>query len=328
MRFDLNDEQRAVRDAVDDLCRSRWSSQSARAYGGGGDDAFWGELSAAGWAGAAVAEEFGGQGLGTVELALVCEALGRSLAPSTFFGNAAAAVLLAAAGDHAQRERWLPGMAGGEARGAVGTIAADGRALVFDGAGAAVFILVGAGGAVLTAADGCVLEPIEGVDLTRRLFAVSATATEALSGDVAAGVDRAEVLLSGELIGVANRAMDLAVEHARTREQFGRPIGAYQAVSHRCADMLLDVESARSAVLFAAWTADHNPAALPRAASIAKVAGAQGAWRVATSALQVHGGIGFTWEHDCHLLLRRAVASGHSLGSVAAHLDRVTSPRV
>jgi alkylation response protein AidB-like acyl-CoA dehydrogenase len=330
MRFDLNDEQRAVRDAIDDLCAARWSPKAARSYGDGdGDDsALWGELSAAGWTGAAVAEEFGGQGLGTVELALICEGLGRALAPSTFFGNAAAAMLLAAAGDDAQRKRWLPGMATGKARGAIGMLTADGTALVFDGSGAEVLVLVGAGRAALAAADACVLEPVDGIDLTRRLFHVSAGATEELSGDVGPGVDRAEVLLSAELVGVANRAMDLAVEHARTRQQFGRPIGAYQAVSHRCADMLLEVESARSAVLCAAWTADHNPTGLPFAASVSKVTAAQGAWGVTTSALQVHGGIGFTWEHDCHLLMRRAMASGHTLGSVDSHLDRVTSQRI
>jgi alkylation response protein AidB-like acyl-CoA dehydrogenase len=330
MRFDLSDEQRAVRDAIDELCRTRWDAPARRRYvAGDGDDgaALWRELVTAGWPGAAVAEEHGGQGLGAVELALVCEGLGRALAPGAFFGNAAAAVLVDAAGDDRQRERWLPGFASGESRGALATLDSDGRALAYDAAGAAAIVIVSPGGAAIAAAGDCHREPVEGLDLTRRLSRVSVQGSEVLGGDVTAAVDRLEVALSAELVGVAGRAMDLAVEHARTRQQFGRAIGAYQAISHRCADMLLDVESARSAVLFAAWAADDDPGTLPFASSVAKVAAAQGAWRVTTSALQVHGGIGFTWEHECHLLLRRAAASGRLLGSVAWHLDRVSELR-
>lgn len=329
MRFDLTDDQRAARDAINDLCRARWGSAAARRYGAGEDegDALWGELAAAGWTGIAVAEEYGGQGLGTVELTLVCEELGRALAPAMFLGNAAAALLVDTAGDDEQRRRWLPGFANGDRRGAFGTLQSDGSALVYDVEGAAVLVLLTDGRAMLVAAEECTLEPVVGVDPTRRLTRVRAGDGDELRGDVAAAVDRVEVALSAELVGVANRSLDLAVDHARTREQFGRPIGAFQAVSHRCADMLIDVESARSAVLCAAWTADHARADLPFAASVAKVAAAQGAWRVTTSSLQVHGGIGFTWEHDCHLLLRRALASGHLLGSAESHLDRVAAWR-
>jgi alkylation response protein AidB-like acyl-CoA dehydrogenase len=328
MRFDLSDDQRAVRDAIDELCRSRYGSAVARSYGSGeADDALWGQLVAAGWTGVAVAEEHGGQGLGTVELTLVCEGLGRALAPAAFFGNAAAAVLVAAAGNEEQQRRWLPGFASGEARGALGSWQPDGSALAYDADGAAALVLVAPGHAAIVSADACTFERTDGVDITRRLSRVTFGAADELRGDVDAAVDRVEIALSAELVGVANHAMDLAVEHARTRQQFGNPIGVYQAVSHRCADMLLDVESARSAVLCAAWTADNDPVALPFAASVAKVTAAQGAWRTTTSSLQVHGGIGFTWEHDCHLLLRRAVASGHLLGSADWHLDRVAAQR-
>ena len=329
MRFDLNDEQRAVRDAVDELCRSRWSSSAARRHGAGEDDgaALWNALRDAGWTGVSVAEEHGGQGLGAVELALVCESLGRVMAPGTFFGNAAAAVLVAQAGDDAQRQRWLAGFASGKAPGALGVLDPDGSALVYDAQDAAVFVLARRGQALVAAAESCRVEPVAGVDITRRLSRVSAGDAVELRGDVDAALDRLEVALSAELVGVASAAMNLAVEHARTRQQFGNPIGAYQAVSHRCADMLLDVESARSAMLFAAWTADNEPDQLAVAASVAKVAAAQGAWRTSTSSLQVHGGIGFTWEHDCHLLLRRATASGHMLDSSDWHLDRVAARR-
>jgi alkylation response protein AidB-like acyl-CoA dehydrogenase len=325
MRFDLTDDQRAVRDAIDDVCRSRWDAAAVRRFVAGDDDggALWSELAGAGWTGAAVDADHGGQGLGTVELSLVCEGLGRALAPGAFFDNAAAAILVAAAGDEAQRQRWLPGFATGEARGALAVRGPDGRVLALDAQGAAAIVVVSGDRASIAAAGEFALETIEGVDLTRRLSRVSVRESSDLGGSIGAAVDTLEVLLSAELTGVASRALDLATEHARTRQQFGRPIGAYQAVSHRCADMLLDVESARSAVLVAAWTADHDATALPFASSVAKVAAAQAAWSVTTSSLQVHGGIGFTWEHDCHLLLRRALASSRLLGSVDTHLDRL-----
>ncbi|MBJ7594216.1 MAG: acyl-CoA/acyl-ACP dehydrogenase [Candidatus Dormibacteraeota bacterium] len=329
MRFDLTDDQRAVRDAIDELCRARWDPATMRRHLRGEDDGsgLWRELASAGWTGAAIAEQYGGQGLGTVELSLVNEGLGRALAPSSFFGNMAAGLLVEMAGSQEQKQQWLPGFAAGESRGAIGMLKPDGTALAFDAEGAAAVVLVGDGRAMIASSADCRSEAIDGVDLTRRLSRLRVSESDELSGDVAAAVDRLEVALSAELVGVANRAMDLAVDHARTRQQFGRPIGAYQAVSHRCADMLIDVESARSAVLGAAWTADHDAETLPFAASVAKVAAAQGAWRVTAASLQVHGGIGFTWEHDCHLLLRRAAASSRLLGSVDFHLDRLSRLR-
>jgi alkylation response protein AidB-like acyl-CoA dehydrogenase len=329
VHFDLSPEQRAMRDGLRELCYAHAGSARARRYASGDDDggALWGALTRAGWTGLRVAEEYGGQGLGTVELSLACEELARALAPGTFLGNAAAAALVERAGDESQRGRWLRGFAGGDAPGALGLLRRDGSGLVFDAERATAVILVDQTRAVIAPRTGVALEPLEGVDLTRRLQRVVLGDAEELRGDVAGGVDLIEVAVAAELVGVAQRALDLAVEHARTRQQFGRPIGAYQAVSHRCADMLLDVESARSAVLFAAWTADHNRENLPFAASVAKVAAAQGAWRVTTSSLQVHGGMGFTWDHDCHLLLRRAAASARLLGSVDEHLERVARLR-
>ncbi|MDQ2960519.1 MAG: acyl-CoA/acyl-ACP dehydrogenase [Candidatus Dormibacteraeota bacterium] len=329
MRFDLTDEQRAVRDAIDELCRTQWDHVALRRYVGGEDDgaSLWRALAAAGWTGAALADEHGGQALGAVELSLVCEGLGRALTPGMFFGNTAAALLVEAVGTDEQRARWLPGFATGDARGALGIEYPDGGVVAYGADGAAAVVVLSPAGASIAMAEDVRLEPRDGLDLTRRLSRVVVERAECLGGDTSATVDRLEVALSAELVGVAGRAMDLAVSYAKTREQFGRPIGSYQAVSHRCADMLLDVESARSAVLFAAWTADNDPAALPFASSVAKVAAAQGAWRVTTAAIQVHGGIGFTWEHDCHLLLRRAATSGRLLGDVGAHLDRVASVR-
>ena len=129
--------------------------------------------------------------------------------------------------------------------------------------------------------------------------------------------------LASELVGVAQRALEMAVDYARERKQFGRPIGSYQAVSHACAQMLLEVESARSTTFYAAWTAESEPESLALAASMAKAYASDAGWRVTAAALQVHGGIGFTWEHDLHFFLKRARTDGQLFGSASEHRERV-----
>jgi alkylation response protein AidB-like acyl-CoA dehydrogenase len=166
-------------------------------------------------------------------------------------------------------------------------------------------------------------EAVQAIDPTRRFARVEASGGEALEGDVGPGLDRLETALAAELTGVGQRALDMTVEYARQRKQFGRPIGAYQAVSHACAQMLLEVEGARAATYYAAWSAEAEPETLPRAASMAKAYAADAGWRVTASALQVHGGIGFTWEHDLHFLLKRAKADGHLFGDARTHRHRV-----
>jgi len=133
------------------------------------------------------------------------------------------------------------------------------------------------------------------------------------------------VAISAELTGIAQRTMEMAVEYAKERQQFGRPIGSYQAVSHRCAQMLLETEGARSATYYAAWAADASPEDLPLAASMAKAYASDAGWRVANASLQVHGGIGFTWEHDLHLWLKRAKVDSTMFGDAHWHRERVAN---
>ena len=199
----------------------------------------------------------------------------------------------------------------------------DQTALALDPDGADLFVLAGNYQIVIAEPSACRVEAVPGVDITRRLARVRRTRGERLAGDLPAALDALEVLVAAELLGAAQHAMEMAVDHAKNRQQFGRPIGAYQAVSHRCADMLVQVESARSAVLAAGWTVDNDPSGAPFAASVAKAAAARAAWLVTASTLQIHGGIGFTWEHDVHLFLRRATAGARLLGSVTQHLDRL-----
>ena len=324
MRFDLNDEQRAIKNAVHDLVESHYDLTAARRPSEGGrNDELQSALTASGWDGLAIPAEYGGQGLGLLELSLVVEELGCALAPWTFFGNTAAGVVIAASGTAEQKRRWLPGIASGEERGTVGAVSADGGTIVLDGERAALIVSVAGDDVVrVTKSADVNREPGTSLDITRWLTIAYGPPGEVLPHDTRRALDRVEVLLAAELVGVAEHAMELAVSYAKQRQQFGRPIGAYQAVSHRCADMLIMVESARSAVLSAGWVADHEPERLPLAASVAKAVAADAAWHVATSALQVHGGIGFTWEHPIHLFVRRAAVSARLLGTVDQHLDR------
>ena len=191
-----------------------------------------------------------------------------------------------------------------------------------DAEGADVIVLRGPGGCRVVEGSNAQIEPIETMDSTRRFARVRADGGEPMAGDGSAAY-RIATALSAELTGVAQRAMEMAVEYARDRKQFGRPIGAYQAVSHRCAQMLLEVECARSASYYAGWCADAEPETLPLAASMAKAYASDAGWRVSAAALQVHGGIGFTWEHDLHFFLKRAKVDGLLYGSASDYRENV-----
>jgi alkylation response protein AidB-like acyl-CoA dehydrogenase len=252
-----------------------------------------------------------------VELAILCEELGYACAPTPFLSNACAGLALEWAGSDEQKSQYLEGIATGEARGAVGT-----SEVFVDAEGAAVAVALDDGASVFDP-SGVTFESLDLVDDTRRYSKPSSVEGEALDGDVQAAYQRMDVAGAAELVGVAQRAMDMAVEYAKERHQFDRPIGAYQAVSHRCADMLYDVEEARSLTYYAAWAADAEPESLPIAASMARARAADAAWAVTKSSIQVHGGIGFTWEHDLHFLLKRARVAGQLFGTASQHRERV-----
>jgi alkylation response protein AidB-like acyl-CoA dehydrogenase len=326
VNFDFSDDQQAIKRTANDLLASRFKLERVRelAESGAYADDVWTELCQLGWAGIFLDEAYGGQGLGAVELVILMEELGYALAPLPFLSNAAAGLLLQHAGSDAQRQRWLPGIASGEALGTVGLVGADGEAkLVPDAAEADVIVLVSGEGAAIVEPAAAEVEPLKTIDPTRRYARVRAASGEQLEGDVQAGLDRVAAALAAELVGVGQRAMEMAVEYARDRKQFGRPIGSYQAVSHRCAQMLLEVEGARSGAYYAAWTADAEPPTLSLAAAMAKAYASDAGWRVTASSLQVHGGIGFTWEHDLHFFLKRAKADGLLYGSAREHRERV-----
>ena len=360
MYFDLTDEQQAIKSTAHDFLAARYKSERIRELAEtehGFERSDWEEMAELGWPGLALPEEWGGQGLGIVELAVLFEEMGYALAPSPLLSNTIVGLALALCGSDDQRERFLRPLAEGRLRGApalwdAGTPAtigeftmearADGDGVVLDGekllvmdAAAADFLLVatsdGRRHLVEREAPGVSIAPSISIDLTRRLYAVRFDGVHVAPADSlpAAGPDyfavffRICVALAAESTGIAQRTMEMAVAYAKDRQQFGRPIGSYQAVSHRCAQMLLETENSRSAVYGAAWAADAEPESLPRAASMANAYASDVGWRVPDASIQVHGGIGFTWEHDLHFFLKRGKANAAMFGDAKWHRERV-----
>jgi alkylation response protein AidB-like acyl-CoA dehydrogenase len=358
--FDLTDEQQAIKSTAHDFLAARYKSERIRALADseqGFEQSDWDEMAELGWTGLALPEEWGGQGLGIVELAVLFEEMGYALAPSPLFSNTVAGLALGLCGSDDQRERFLRPLAEGKLRGTpalwdadspatIGSFSmearGDGDGVVLDGekvlvmdAAAADFFLVatsdGRRHVVERDAAGVSIGPATSIDPTRRLYSVrfdgvavpAADSLPAEGADYYAVFNRLCVALAAESTGVAQRTMEMAVEYAKDRQQFGRPIGSYQAVSHRCAQMLLETENARSAVYGAAWAADAEPESLPRAASMAKAYASDAGWRVPDASIQVHGGIGFTWEHDLHFFLKRGRANAAMFGDAKWHRERV-----
>jgi alkylation response protein AidB-like acyl-CoA dehydrogenase len=325
MEFGFSDEQQEIQRTAREFLADRFKPEKVRELAESGnpyDDAIWEEMCELGWPGIAIAEEYGGQGLGVVELAILLEQSGYALAPSPLISNAFAGAVIAEAGSDEQKQRWLPGIASGEERGAAEFTNEPGP-LVGAAADSAVLVLADGDGAKLVETGAASLERLDLIDSTRAYFVVTADGGEPLPGDIAPAVDAGMVALSAELVGVAQRALDIANDYAKEREQFGRPIGSYQAVSHRLADMLWAVEEARSLTYYAAWCAEAEPESLPLAASMAKARASDAACQVTHDAIQTLGGIGFTWEHDIHFFLKRARVSAQLMGAPAQHRERV-----
>jgi alkylation response protein AidB-like acyl-CoA dehydrogenase len=358
--FDLTDEQGAIRSTARDFLAARYKSERIRELAEsehGFEQADWEEMAELGWPGLALPEQWGGQGLGIVELAVLFEEMGYALAPSPLLSTTVAGLALATRGTDEQKERWLAPLAAGKARGTLaifdagtpaaigdfemearedgGEVVLDGeKVLVMDAASADFFLVATADGRrrlVERDADGVSISAEKSIDLTRRLYSVrfdgvrvGAEATlDGSQPDYLPVLWRACVAVSAESTGIAQRTMEMAVEYAKDRKQFDRPIGSYQAVSHRCAQMLLETENSRSAVYGAAWAADAEPESLPLAASMAKAYASDAGWRVPDASIQVHGGIGFTWEHDLHFFLKRGKSNAAAFGDASWHRSRV-----
>jgi alkylation response protein AidB-like acyl-CoA dehydrogenase len=320
-------------------------------------------LAKLGWTGLALPTPYGGAGLGMVELAILLEQMGRVLLPGPFLSSAVLASLaIQLAGDEPQRERWLPGLARGALRATMalqgdapgwdeqalalpaspvdgGLVVSGIRLFVLDGATAElVLVPVRSPGdelalvALRTDAAGVRVRPMEFIDATRRVAEVELAQARAGAEDVLRSggpdlldrlLDRGRVALCAEMCGGAARVLELSVEHARTREQFGRPIGSFQAIQHKCADMLVAVEAARSATYEAAWALDAGADDAHLLACMAKAYCSDAYRAVAGQGIQIHGGIGFTWEQDLHLYFKRARACEASFGDGAWNREEI-----
>jgi alkylation response protein AidB-like acyl-CoA dehydrogenase len=326
----------------------------------GYDTAVWGQMAnELGLQSLIVPEEHGGQGFGYIELTVVLEEMGRRLLCAPYFSTVVLATnTLLHSGDEAAKKELLPGIAAGETIAtlaftepsgrwdeagitATATRSGDGwtidgvKSFVLDGHIADVILVAARTDAgvslfrVDAAATGLTREALSTMDQTRKQAKVTFAGTPAtLVGTDGGGwtvlervLDLAAVGLAAEQVGGAQFVLDMAVQYAKDRVQFGRPIGSFQAIKHKCADMLLEVESAKSAAYYAGWCAAELNDELPSVASLAKAYCSEAYFHATAENIQIHGGIGFTWEHPAHLYFKRAKSSELLFGDPTYHRE-------
>jgi acyl-CoA dehydrogenase len=353
MNFQFSDEAEALRDQARKFLEAKSTCDKARAVMEGDaptDAALWAEIVALGWTALRIPEEHGGLGLSVLELCVLAEEVGRALSPVPFTSSVLLATeALLIAGTDAQRAKWLSKLADGSAIGAValgeGTAAAPGgksslvltngtitgaKLPVQDGDVADFVIVSGADGLLLVdmTATGITRESVATIDLVRKSTKISfeGTPAESMSGGrdmLDAFLQSSAILLAFEGLGGADAAMEMAVTYSKDRVAFGRKIGGYQAVKHRCADMYIKNQLARSHAYYGAWALLTNAPELPQAAAGARIAAIEAFQFAAEENVQLHGGIGFTWESDCQFYYRRARMLALSLGSKSHWADRL-----
>ena len=328
----------------------------------GYDAAVWSQMAEQmGLQGLHIPEEFGGSGFGYVELGIVLEEMGRSLLCAPFFSSVVlAGNTLIESGDEAAKQKYLPGIASGETiatlaytepsgkwdeSGITATATKDGdaykingtKSFVLDGHTANLIIVAAktdAGTSLFAVegdASGLTRTALSTMDQTRKQAKLEFADTPAtLIGEDGKGwdtlttvLDLAAISLAAEQVGGAQKVLEMAVEYAKVRVQFGRPIGSFQAIKHKCADMLLEVESAKSAAYYGMWCASEMNDELPSTASLAKAYCSEAYFHAAAENIQIHGGIGFTWEHPAHLYFKRAKSSELLFGDPTYHREQL-----
>jgi len=329
----------------------------------GESEAMWKEMAQLGWLGLSLPEAHGGSGLGMVESALLLEELGRAAYPGPYWPTMLVASAVAEAGSEAQQKRWLGAIAAGDARAAVALLDADldwNPAAVATRAektptgwqlsGVKRYVAWGHVADVLLVparapegvslflvdptAAGLTWSPVQSMDPGTRLAHLTLdrvpVRAEDLLGAPGGGpaalatlLRRGAVGAAAEMLGAARRCLDMAVGYAKVREQFGQPIGSFQAIRHKCSDMLLETENSHAAVYYAAWALDAGAEDAAPAASIAKAYAGDASRKVCGEAIQVHGGIGFTWEYDLHMYFKRAKALEAQYGDADHHRELI-----
>jgi alkylation response protein AidB-like acyl-CoA dehydrogenase len=343
MEFVFTDEQQMIGETAKAFfVENATSERTRKAMAGNGIDAdlwtaFCTEL---GLSGIAMPEAHGGAGLGQVEFAMVAEHAGAQVAALPLLGLAMASQALSAGGSDAQKAKWLPELAGGKIAACAGTdsLTVDGNKLtgtfefVAHGGAADVFVLGNATGAWILerGAAGVTISSHVSMDQTRPFATVSLDA--AVGDPLADGVKAMQaareagwICVAAEALGGAQETLDRTVAYAKDRVQFGRAIGSFQAYKHRLADMMIEIEQARSAVYWAACAVDEQAADVALALHAAKSFAADTFFKCAGDMIQLHGGIGFTWEHDAHLFFKRARAIQSMLGHGNWHREQVAT---
>ncbi len=361
MDFDFSDDQKFLRDEARKFLEAQCDSGVVRKVLDNDNvhhsDELWTQIKEMGWLGTAIPGEYGGLGLGMLELCVIAEELGRVLAPVPFGSSIYFfAEGLKAFGSDAQKQEFLPKVADGSIVGCVGASEGPGPITAvsikceFDGSqvtgskipvtdgGIATHALLlvkeGSGTSLVIAdlsADGVTSETLKTVEPTRdhAQLTFSAAPGERL-GEAGQGIemyqailDRAAILLAFEQLGGASRAQEMAIEYAKERHAFGRPIGGNQAIKHKLADMYVKNEVARSNAYYGAWALSTDAAELPEAAAAARIAASEAFWFASKENTQTHGGMGFTWEVDCHLFYRRAKLLAVQAGAPAVWKEKL-----
>jgi acyl-CoA dehydrogenase len=359
MNFDFPDELKQLRDEARRFLSERCPTSVPRRILEGPepyDRALWQSMAEMGWTGAAIPEEFGGAGLGYLAVCVLAEELGHAVAPVPFSSSVYLATeAIQQFGSDAQRRQYLPKLAAGET---IGTFAmaeragpADPRKLITrvangrlsgtklavpdgDIADFAVVAVHGGDAPWLQLVDlvgpGVVREAVTTIDPTRshaRLVFDNAPAEPLPGSDGARSVrrllDRAAVMLAFEQVGCAQAALEMACDYARERYAFGRPIGSFQAIKHKLADIYIAIELARSNAYYGAWALHTDAAELPIAASVARISACDAGWLASKENIQTHGGMGFTWQMDCQFYYRRAKLHALSLGGAREWKQRL-----
>jgi alkylation response protein AidB-like acyl-CoA dehydrogenase len=373
MDFGFNQEQELLRATARKFFENECTSEFVRARmaePAGVTEEFWAKLAEQGWLGLIYPEEYGGTGLGFVDLTVLMEEMGRAVMPGPFFSTVLLGGLtILEAGSAAQKTEWLGKISAGEAKATLAftepnarwdaaavTATARESGRTFTLSGTKLFVLDAHLADVLVVvartregkrpeeglslflvprtARGVNVKLLPTMDQTRKLcevtFADVTVDAGALLGPrdgawapLSRVLDRATVALCAEMCGGAQRVLDMTTEYAKIRIAFGKPIGSYQGVKHKAADMLVEIENAKSLTYYAAWAVDENVPEAPLAASMAKAYVSDAFRKAAGTGIQLHGGIGFTWEHDLHLYFKRAKSSEFTFGDGTWHRERV-----
>jgi alkylation response protein AidB-like acyl-CoA dehydrogenase len=352
MQFGLNESQEILRQNARQffagecpMTHVRYLAESKQPY----DPTLWSKMATQGYTGIIFPEKYDGLGLGKVELILLMEEAGRALLPGPFWSTVAlAGAVIDAVASDAQKTRYLAPICRGQARSTLALLeagatwdladaklaAADGRLsgeklFVLDADVADFIVVAGQTGVFLVEAQapGLSITPMPALDLTRNFNAVQFKDTPAEKlgegTNLAPALNIATAALVAEMVGGMQRVLDLTVDYAKMRKQFGKPIGTFQAVQHQCAEMYLETESSRSAAHYAAWALEHDAPDAATATSIAKMYASDACRAVGNRGIQIHGGNGFAWENDLHLYYRRAKASETMLGDATFHRERI-----